>query len=137
MTAMPGNGMVHLRSHHSVQETLQRLESALRGHGVSIFARIDHSGEAEKVGLRMPPTQVLIFGSPKAGTPLMVASPTLAIDLPLKALAWEDAAGTVWLSYNSPEYLKQRHNVPDDLITNITGAGGLVQQAAEETSLGA
>jgi uncharacterized protein (DUF302 family) len=131
MTAMAGNGMVHLRSHHSVQETLQRLESALRAHGVSIFARIDHSGEAEKVGLRMPPTQVLIFGSPKAGTPLMVASPTLAIDLPLKALAWEDADGTVWLSYNSPEYLKQRHNVPDDLITNITGAGELVQQAAQ------
>ena len=131
MAAMPGNGMVHLRSHHSVQETLRRLESALRAHGVSIFARIDHSGEAEKVGLRMPPTQVLIFGSPKAGTPLMVASPTLAIDLPLKALAWEDADGTVWLSYNSPEYLKQRHNVPDDLITNITGAGGLVPQAAQ------
>jgi uncharacterized protein (DUF302 family) len=131
MAAMPGNGMVHLRSHHSVQETLRRLESALRAHGVSIFARIDHSGEAEKVGLRMPPNQVLIFGSPKAGTPLMVASPTLAIDLPLKALAWEDADGTVWLSYNSPEYLKQRHNVPDDLITNITGAGELVQQAAQ------
>jgi uncharacterized protein (DUF302 family) len=131
MAAMPGNGTVHLRSHHSVQETLRRLESALRAHGVSIFARIDHSGEAEKVGLRMPPNQVLIFGSPKAGTPLMVASPTLAIDLPLKALAWEDADGTVWLSYNSPEYLKQRHNVPDDLITNITGAGELVQQAAQ------
>lgn len=131
MTAMPDNGMVHLRSHHSVQETLQRLESALRAHGLSIFARIDHSGEAEKIGLRMPPTQLLIFGSPKAGTPLMVASPTLAIDLPLKALAWEDAAGTVWLSYNSPEYLKQRHNVPDDLMTNIAGARVLLQQAAE------
>jgi uncharacterized protein (DUF302 family) len=131
MTAMPGTGMVHLRSHHSVQETLQRLESVLRAHGLSIFARIDHSGEAEKVGLRMPPTQLLIFGSPKAGTPLMVASPTLAIDLPLKALAWEDAGGTVWLSYNSPDYLTQRHNVPADLITNITGAGALIQQAAE------
>jgi uncharacterized protein (DUF302 family) len=131
MTAMPDNGMVHLRSHYSVQETLQRLESVLRAHGLSVFARIDHSGEAEKVGLKMPPTQLLIFGSPKAGTPLMVASPTLAFDLPLKALAWEDADGTVWLSFNSLEYLKQRHNVPDHLMTNIAGARVLLQQAAE------
>jgi uncharacterized protein (DUF302 family) len=119
MDAMLGNGMVHIRSHYSVRETLQRLESVLHTHGLTIFGRIDHSGEAEKVGLKMRPTQVLIFGSPKAGTPLMVASPTLAIDLPLKALAWEDADGTVWLSYNSPEYLQRRHNVPDDLIKNI------------------
>ena len=131
MDAMPVNGMVHIRSHHSVQETLQRLESIFSTHGLTIFCRIDHSGEAEKVGLKMPPTQVLIFGSPKAGTPLMVASPTIAIDLPLKALVWEDADGTAWVSYNSPQYLKQRHNVPDDLITNITGAGALLQQAAE------
>lgn len=131
MATMPGNGVVHLRSRYSVRETLQRLESVLHVHGLTIFGRVDHSGEAEKVGLKMPPTQVLIFGSPKAGTPLMVASPTLAIDLPLKALAWEDANGTVWLSYNDPKYLKQRHNVPDDLIKNITGAGALLQQAAE------
>lgn len=131
MAAMPVNGMVHVRSHHSVHETLQRLESVLISHGLTIFGRVDHSGEAEKVGLKMPLTQVLIFGSPKAGTPLMVASPTLAIDLPLKALVWEDADGTVWVSYNSPEYLKQRHHVPDDLITNIAGAGALLQQAAE------
>jgi uncharacterized protein (DUF302 family) len=128
---MQVNGMVHIRSHYSVRETLQRLESVLFAHGLTIFGRVDHSGEAEKVGLKMPLTQVLIFGSPKAGTPLMVASPTLAIDLPLKALVWEDADGTVWLSYNTPEYLKQRHNVPDDLITNISGAGALLQQAAE------
>lgn len=131
MAAMPVNGMVHVRSHHSVHETLERLESVLISHGLTIFGRVDHSGEAEKVGLKMPLTQVLIFGSPKAGTPLMVASPTLAIDLPLKALVWEDADGTVWVSYNSPEYLKQRHHVPDDLITNIAGAGALLQQAAE------
>ena len=131
MPAMPINGMVHIRSQYSVPETLQRLESIALAHGLTIFGRVDHSGEAEKVGLKMPPTQVLIFGSPKAGTPLMVASPTLAIDLPLKALAYEDADGTVWLSYNSPEYLKQRHHVPDGLITNISGAGALLQQAAE------
>ena len=130
MATMPGNGVVHLRSHYSVQETLQRVEAVLHAHGLTIFGRVDHSGEAEKVGLKIPPTQVIIFGSPKAGTPLMLASPTLAIDLPLKALAWEDADGTVWLSYNSPEYLKQRHNVPDALIKNITGAGALLQQAA-------
>jgi uncharacterized protein (DUF302 family) len=131
MPATPVNGMVHIRSHHSVHETLQRLESVLTSRGLTIFCRVDHSGEAEKVGLKMLPTQVLIFGSPKAGTPLMVASPTLAIDLPLKALVWEDAGGTVWVSYNAPEYLKQRHRVPDDLIPNIGGAGALLQQAAD------
>ncbi len=131
MAAMPDNGMVHLRSQHSARETLQRLESALRAHGLTIFGRVDHSGEAEKVGLKMPPTQVVIFGSPTAGTPLMVAAPTLAIDLPLKALVWEDADGAVWLSYNDPDYLRRRHNVPDGLIANITGAGALLQQAAD------
>jgi uncharacterized protein (DUF302 family) len=131
MDAMPGAGMVHLRSHHSVPETLDRLESSLRAHGLNIFGRIDHSGEAEKAGLTMRPTRVLIFGSPKAGTPLMVAAPTLAIDLPLKALVWEDAGGAVWLSYNSPEYLRQRHGVPEDLIKNIAGAGALLKQVAE------
>jgi uncharacterized protein (DUF302 family) len=129
--AMPGVGMIHLRSHYSVRETLQRLESVLHAHGLTIFGRVDHSGEAEKAGLKMRPTELLIFGSAKAGTPMMVASPTLAIDLPLKALAWEDAAGAVWLSYNSPDYLKQRHDVPDDLIKNISGAGALLQWATE------
>jgi len=130
MDPLPANGMVHLRSHYSVQETLQRLEPILRTHGLTVFCRIDHSGEAAKAGLKMRPTQMLIFGNAKSGTPLMVASPTLAIDLPLKALAWEDADGTVWLSYNSPEYLKQRHNIPDDLLKNIAGAGALLEQAA-------
>lgn len=131
MDSMRANGMVHIRSHHSVRETIQRVESLLQAHGLTVFCRIDHSGEAERVGLEMRPTQVLIFGSPKAGTPLMVASPTLAIDLPLKALVWEDADATVWLSYNSPEYLKQRHHVPDDLLKNIAGVSALLQQAAE------
>src|SRR5690348_13655494 len=131
MDAMPGARMVHFRSGRSVPETVQRLESSLRAHGLIIFGRIDHSGEAEKAGLTMRPTQVVIFGSPKAGTPVMVAAPTVAIDLPLKALVWEDAGGAVWLSYNSPEYLRERHNVPGDLIKNIAGAGALLKQAAE------
>jgi uncharacterized protein (DUF302 family) len=123
--------MIHLASPYSVPETLRRLESLLQARGLAIFARIDHSGEAEKTGLKMRPTQLLIFGSPKQGTPLMVASPTLAIDLPLKALAWEDASGKVWLSYNAPEYLKQRHNIPDELLKNISGVGALLQKALE------
>jgi uncharacterized protein (DUF302 family) len=123
--------MVHLRSQYSVPETLRRLESLLRAHGMTVFCRVDHSGEAEKVGLKMPPTQLIIFGSPKGGTPMMVASPTLSIDLPLKALAWEDVSGAVWLSYNSAEYLKHRHHVPDNLMKNIAGAGPILQQAAE------
>jgi uncharacterized protein (DUF302 family) len=125
------NGMIHLTSPYSVPETLRRLESLLQARGLAIFARIDHSGEAEKAGLKMRPTQLLIFGSPKQGTPLMVASPTLAIDLPLKALAWEDASGKVWLSYNTPEYLRQRHNIPDELLTNISGVSALLQKALE------
>jgi uncharacterized protein (DUF302 family) len=131
MPALPDNGMVHLRSSHTVPETLERLESLLKAKGVNIFARVDHSGEAEKAGLKMRPTQLLIFGSPKAGTPLMVASPTLAIDLPLKALAWEDADGAVWLSHNSAEYLQQRHKIPADLLGNIAGPGALLKKAVE------
>ena len=98
---------------------------------MQIFAVIDHSGEAEKVGLKMRPTKVVIFGSPKGGTPLMVAAPTLAIDLPLKALVAEDENGKVWVTYNSPEYLQQRHGVPEDLIKNIAGAGTLIAKAVE------
>jgi len=131
MPALPDNGMVHLSSPYPVPETLRRLESLLQAKGVTIFARVDHSGEAEKAGLKMRPTQLLIFGSPKAGTPLMVAYPTLAVDLPLKALAWEDADGAVWLSYNSPEYLQQRHKFPGDLLGNIAGPGALMKKAVE------
>jgi uncharacterized protein (DUF302 family) len=123
-------GIVDLPSRYSVPETLDRLEGILKEKGLTIFGRVDHSGEAKKVGLEMRPTRLLIFGSPKAGTPLMVAAPSLAIDLPLKALAWRDAQGKVWLSYNSPEYLQQRHNIPADLLKNIAGAGALIQKAA-------
>ena len=123
------NGMQHLSSPYSVAETLQRVESILKEKGLTIFCRIDHSGEAEKVGLKMHPTQLILFGSPKAGTPVMVASPTIAIDLPLKALIWEDDGGKVWVSHNSPGYLQQRHNVPADLVKNISAAGPLLELA--------
>ena len=121
MASLPENGLVHLRSPYSVAETLQRLESVLKARNLTVFARVDHSGEAEKVGLKTRPAQLVMFGSPKAGTPLMVASPTLAIDLPLKTLVWEDTDGKVWLSYNSPEYLQRRHEIPDELVKNISG----------------
>jgi uncharacterized protein (DUF302 family) len=127
MATSPDNGMVHLSSPYPVSETLKRLDSVLQSRGLTVFARIDHSGEAEKVGMKMHPTELIIFGSPKGGTPVMVASPTLAIDLPLKALVWQDAGGKVWLSYNSAEYLKQRHNIPDDLVKNIALIGPLLQ----------
>jgi uncharacterized protein (DUF302 family) len=125
------SGLVRIASPHSVPETLQRLEEILRSKGLTIFARIDHSGEAAKVGLKMRPTLVLLFGSPKAGTPVMVAAPSAAIDLPLKALVAEDDQGEVWITYNSPEYLQQRHSIPDDLIKNLAGAGALLQKAVE------
>ena len=131
MASLPDNGLGHLRSPYSVEETVRRLESALQAENLTVFARIDHSGEAAKVGLPMRPTQLIIFGSPKAGTPLMVASPTLAIDLPLKALAWEDAEGNVWLSYNRPDYLERRHDIPGELVKNIAGVGALLEKAIE------
>jgi uncharacterized protein (DUF302 family) len=125
------SGMVDIPSRYSVPESLVRLEAILKERGLTIFARVDHSGEAAKVGMEMRPTQLVIFGSPKGGTPLMVAAPSLAIDLPLKALAWQDKGGKVWLSYNSPEYLQQRHNIPADLLKNVAGVGALIQKAVE------
>ena len=125
------NGIVSIASPYSVDETVQHLESLLAGKGVAIFARIDHSGEAAKVGMEMHPTKLLIFGSPRAGTPVMLAAPSVAIDLPLKALVWEDDQGKVWVSYNAPEYLQQRHGIPPDLLKNISVVGALVQKAVE------
>jgi uncharacterized protein (DUF302 family) len=104
--ALPPKGIVDKPSSHSVEQTVDRLKNILQSKGVMLFALIDHSGEAEKVGMKMPPTKLLIFGSPKAGTPLMLAAPSIAIDLPLKILVREDTQGKVWISYNSPEYLK-------------------------------
>jgi uncharacterized protein (DUF302 family) len=128
---MQGNGVLQIASPYSVEETVKRLESILSERGVRVFALVDHSGEAEKVGMKMRPTKLLIFGNPKGGTPVMVAAPTVAIDLPLKALVWEDENGKVWVSYNSPEYLQQRHGVPEDLIKNIAVVGALVAKAME------
>ncbi len=128
---MQNKGLVTVASPYSVDETVRRLQSIVVAKGMQVFALIDHSGEAEKVGLKMRPTKVVIFGSPKGGTPLMVAAPSLAIDLPLKALVAEDGAGKVWISYNSPEYVQQRHGVPAELIKNIAGVGALVAKAVE------
>ena len=125
------NGLVQVASHYSVDETIKRLQSAFAEKGLLVFALIDHSGEAEKVGLKMTLTKVLIFGSPKGGTPLMVAAPSLAIDLPMKALVAEDAEGEVWVTYNSPEYLQERHGVPADVIKNLAGAGAAIEKAVE------
>jgi uncharacterized protein (DUF302 family) len=119
MTANAANGIVSKRSNFSVDEILERLTRTLQAKGIAIFAIIDHSGEAKKVGLRMPPTKLVIFGSPKAGTPLMLAAPSIAIDLPMKILISEDDQGKAWVSYNSAEYLQQRHGIPSQLLQNI------------------
>jgi uncharacterized protein (DUF302 family) len=132
MAASNDNGLVHLSSPYSVDETTKRLKTALEAKNIALFCLIDHSGEAEKVGMAMHPTELLIFGSPKSGTPLMLASPTLAIDLPLKALIWQDAGNKVWVSYNSPEYLQQRHNIPSELLKNIAVIGPLLQSVVAQ-----
>ena len=128
---MTKDRLVRVVSHSSVDQTLRRLEAAFSAKGLQVFAVIDHAGEAAKVGLTMKPTKVLIFGSPKAGTPLMVAAPSLAIDLPLKALVAEDGNGKVSVTYNDPDYLQQRHGVPQELIKNLAGAGVLIGKAVE------
>jgi uncharacterized protein (DUF302 family) len=131
MKANEKNGIVTIASNHSVDETVAKLKTMLEAKSVTIFAVIDHSGEAAKVGMKMPNTKLLIFGNPKGGTPLMLAAPSAAIDLPLKILVAEDAQGKVWVSYNSSEYLKQRHNLPDNLIANIAVVQTFAAKAAE------
>jgi uncharacterized protein (DUF302 family) len=125
------NGIVTILSHHSVDETVQRLEGILQAKGVKLFSVIDHSGEAEKAGMQMRPTKLLIFGNPKAGTPLMIASPSIAIDLPMKVLVWEDADGTVQVSYNTAAYLQSRHGLSPELAQNIAVVEALAIKAAE------
>jgi uncharacterized protein (DUF302 family) len=131
MTPHSDRGIIDERSHHSVEQTVERLTALLQAKGATLFALVDHSGEAAKVGMKMPPTKLLIFGNPKAGTPLMLAAPSVAIDLPLKILVWEDAQGRVWLSYNSPEYLQTRHGVPQALLPNIAVVETLARAAGE------
>jgi len=123
-------GITDVASKHGVAQSLDRLESILKAKGIHIFARIEHSAEAAKVGLSMRPTALLIFGNPRAGTPLMVASPSVALDLPLRVLAREDEKGRVWLSYNTPAYLVKRHGLKEELVRNIEGIAALVEQAA-------
>jgi uncharacterized protein (DUF302 family) len=131
MSPNTNNGILSRQSHHSVDETLRSLTRALEAKGVTVFAIVDHSGEAEKVGLKMPPTKLLIFGNPKAGTPLMLDAPSIAIDLPLKILVSEDDQGRVWISYNSPDYLQLRHGFRDELLQNIAVVEILAAKAAE------
>jgi uncharacterized protein (DUF302 family)/uncharacterized membrane protein YidH (DUF202 family) len=124
-----GEGIIRKSSPRSVPETLDRLEGILKAKGVQVFARIDHAGEAARVGLSMPPTQVLVFGNPKAGTPVMLAAPTSAIDLPLKALAWQDSAGQVWLGYTDPRYFARRYGLGDSRVAPLAVVADLVDAA--------
>jgi uncharacterized protein (DUF302 family) len=124
-----GEGIVSKASKYSVPETLHRLETILTAKGIKIFALVDHSGEAEKAGLKMPPTQLLIFGNPKGGTPVMLAAPTSAIDLPWKALAWQDTSGQVWLSYNDAAYIQRRFGLGDDVMKPLAGLAAVIEQA--------
>ena len=125
------NGIVEITSHHSVDGTVERLNELLQSKGITLFALIDHSGEAAKIGMKMLNTKLMIFGSPKGGTPLMLAAPSIAIDLPLKILVAEDSHGKVWVSYNSPDYLKERHGLPENLLANIAVVQSLAAQAAD------
>ena len=131
MAATVNSGLINRPSKHSVDETLDKLKRTLQAKGVTVFALVDHSGEAEKVGLKMRPTKLVIFGNPKAGTPLMVAAPSIAIDLPLKILIWEDGEGKVWVSFNSPAYLQERHKLPPELLPAISVVEALAAAAAD------
>ncbi len=131
MASTIDNGVISKPSKHSVDDTVEKLKGILQTKGVTLFALVDHSGEAEKVGLKMQPTKLLIFGNPKAGTPLMLAAPSTAIDLPLKILVWEDGRGKVWVSYNSPEYLQKRHGFPQDLLQSVAVVEALAMKAGE------
>ena len=131
MAASVNSGLINRPCKHSVDETLNRLKRTLQAKGVTVFALVDHSDEAEKVGLKMRPTKLVIFGNPKAGTPLMLAAPSIAIDLPLKILIWEDGEGKVWVSFNSPAYLQERHKLPQELLPAIAVVEALAAAAAD------
>lgn len=113
------NGIVNIRSLHSFSETLQRIERLVASKGLKVFCVIDHSGEAAAAGLQMPPTKLVIFGSPKAGTPLMLATPSTALDLPLKLLVAQDPGNQTWISYNSPGYLEKRHAISIEFTERV------------------
>lgn len=120
------NGIASVGTDLSVGQIVERIQAILSEMGVKVFAVIDHDGEAAKVGMAMPPTKVVLFGSPKAGTPLMIAAPSVAIDLPLKLLVAQHEEGRVSISYNRPEYLQRRHDIPFELVKNIAVVEGLV-----------
>jgi uncharacterized protein (DUF302 family) len=130
-----GEGLVHLSSSRSSLDTANSLERVALGRGLRMIARIDHAGDAAKVGLTMHPSELLIFGNPIAGTPLMVASPALAIDLPLKALVWQDVDGKVWLSYNHPHNMQERHQIPDSLLNNIAGIRSICEEVVRPRAI--
>ncbi len=130
MSPISDKGLINKPSQHSVEQTVENLKSILQAKKIALFALIDHSGEAEKVGMKMRPTKLLIFGNPKAGTQLMLAAPSAAIDLPLKILVWEDADAKVWVVYNSPGFLQERHALPEPLLKNISVIEAFAQTAA-------
>ncbi|HEV7985672.1 MAG TPA: DUF302 domain-containing protein [Steroidobacteraceae bacterium] len=129
--AVSDHGIIDIRCQGSVSQAIDRLQALATAAGLIVFARIDFSGDAQRAGLSMRPMQALLFGNPKAGTPILVAAPRAGLDLPLRALAWEGADGAVWLSCNAPEYLESRHGFPPALVTNIAGARKLIEQAAQ------
>jgi uncharacterized protein (DUF302 family) len=123
-------GLVRIASSHSVAQTLERLEALLNERGIMIFARIDFSGDAARAGLNLRAERMLIFGNPKAGTPLMQRAPTAGIDLPIKALVWEDADGATWIAYNDPRYIVERHGLEPALAANLAAVVPLLERAA-------
>jgi uncharacterized protein (DUF302 family) len=125
------NGIISVQSHHPVAETADKLEALLKSKSILVFARLDFAADAQKAGLTMQPSQLLIFGNPRAGTPLMQAIPTAALDLPLKVLIWEDANKKVWLSYNAVDYLQARHHAGDELMKPLAGVAALVEAVAQ------
>jgi uncharacterized protein (DUF302 family) len=131
MAAEKNSGLINIPSNHSVDETVEKLNAILQLKGITLFALIDHNGEAIKAGTKMRPTKLVIFGNPKAGTPVMLAAPSSAIDLPLKILIWEDTQGKAWVTYNSPAYLQERHNIPVELLLSVSVIEALAKSAAE------
>jgi uncharacterized protein (DUF302 family) len=128
---MSENGLITIRSRNSVKETIERLKANLKDSGVNVFARIDHAAGAASVGMLLRPTEVLIFGNPRAGTPLMQANQTIGIDLPLKVLAWEDASGSVWVTYTDPAWLAARHGLGEGTADTVSGLARALARFAE------
>ena len=128
---MAADGLISLRSSYGSKETTNRLETEVKGKGLTVFARIDHAAGAAQVGLPLPATELLIFGNAKGGTPLMQSVQTIGIDLPLKALVWQDASGITWLSYNDPSWLAKRHGAGRDVESTVTALTGALHALAK------